>query len=1020
MSITKYAIERNRITGLLLFIVFLAGIMAYQTMPKAEDPGFIVRAANVLTIFPGASPERVEQLVTDKIEKAIQEMPEVDFITSTSKTSVSSIMVNIKQSYTDMRPIWDKLRRKVESISGLPEGVEPIVNDEFGDVFGIIVGLTGEGFSYSELEEIAEEVRDELLHIPDAAKIEISGAQEERIYIEYDNARLAELGLTTFQLQQTLQNTNILFPGGDVKIGSERIILEPSGNFNEIEDIKKTILSAPTGEMVFLEDVAHIYRAYADPPRQMVSINGQDGLALSISLKEGGNIIELGKGVDDKLEELSSLYSIGVELEAVAYQDKIVDETVSGFVSNVLQSVAVVVLVMLLFLGLRTGLVIASLIPMAMVATLFVMTFFQIGLDQVSLASLIIALGMLVDNAIVMAESIMVKMERGEERLRAAVSSAKELSVPLLISSLTTSAAFLPIFLAESNVGEFTASLFKVITIALLSSWTLALTMIPMFCYLFLKIKKQKKAGAEDSNRLKATYGKVLLYFLRRPLILMAGIAGLFLLSMFGFQRLPVIFFPPSERNLVTAEFELPEGTAIEYTQEVIADVNGFINQQLLVKKEDAAGVENWASWVGSGAPKYSLSYNPPTQSPNQGYMLINTTSGEDNEMVIARLNKYCRERFPELNARIGSLSSGPSSKYAAEVRISGKDTEKLYEIVEEVKNQLRSTPGAVNIADDWGARTKKLYVDIDQTRASRARLTSQDIAISLQTALSGIATSEYREGADAIPILMRNTAADRRELEKLETINVYAQMSGKTIPLSQVADLKLKWQPAKILRRNRYRTIAATCNLAAGATAAEVSRALQPWLEEVSQTWPRSFRYELGGETEASADANQSILAKLPIAGLLIILLLVGQFNSIRKAGIVLLTIPLGIVGVVAGLLITGSYFGFMTLLGIISLAGIVINNAIVLLDRIQIEIDEFGRSPREAIIEAAQQRFRPIMLTTATTVLGLIPLWLGGGPMWEPMAVGIIFGLLFATIVTLLFVPAMYRLLFGVAYSD
>lgn len=1018
MSITKYSIEKNRITIMLLVIIFLSGIVAYNTMPKAEDPGFIVRVANVLTFFPGGSPERVEQLVTDKIEKVIQEIPEVDFITSTSKTGVSSIMVNIKQSYTDMRPIWDKLRRKVEGITDLPEGVTPVVNDEFGDVFGIIIGMTGEGFSYTELKEIAEEVRDELLHLPDAAKVEIDGIQDEQIIIAYDNARLAELGMTTMELQQTLQTTNILFPGGNVKVGGERIILEPSGSFEDEMDISKTILRLPNGEMIFLEDVANIYRTYLDPPRQLVAINGQVGLALSVSLKEGGNIIDLGEAIDAKLAELQAMYPIGVDLEVVAYQDKIVDETVSGFVNNVLQSVAVVMLVMLLFLGVRTGLVIATLIPMTMVASLFIMTFFSIGLDQVSLAALIIALGMLVDNAIVMAESIMVRMERGEERMSAAVASAKELSIPLLISSLTTSAAFLPIFLAESNVGEFTSSLFKVITIALLSSWTFALTMIPMLCFLFLKIK-QNKVDQEKTNRFKDTYGHILLYALRRPFTLVAGIAGLFILSLFGFRLIPVIFFPPSERNLVTAEFELPEGTAIERTQEVLNEINHYLESHLLVQEAGKAGVENWASWVGSAAPKYSLSYNPPTRSPNLGYMLINTTSGNDNRMVVDHLSDYCQHHFPELNARIDALSSGPSSKYAVEVRISGKDTEKLYEIVGEVKNQLRRISGTVNISDDWGGRTKKLRVEVDQTRASRARLTSQDIAISLQTALSGIETSEYREDNEAIPILMRNVAAERQDLNKLETINVYAQMTGKTVPLSQVADLMLEWQPAKILRRNHYRTMAATCNLDQTTTAAQVSQELQVWLDEVSKDWPRGFRYEIGGETEASAEANQSIMAKLPIAGLLIVLLLVGQFNSLRKASIVLLTIPLGVIGVVVGLLLTGSYFGFMTLLGIVSLAGIVINNAIVLLDRIQIELDEFKRTPQDAIVVAAQQRFRPIMLTTATTVLGLIPLWLGGGAMWEPMAIGIIFGLLFATVVTLLFVPVMYRLLFRVSYS-
>ncbi len=1015
MKITRLSIQNNRVTIVIILVLLLAGVSSYFTMPKAEDPGFTVRVAHVLTVFPGASPDRVESLVTDKIEHVIQEMPEVDFITSTSKTSVSSIKVNIKQSYTDLRPIWDKLRRKVSQINDLPSGVTPQVNDEYGDVFGIIVGLTGEGFNYAEIKEIADEVRDDLLHIPSAAKISISGEQEEKIYVEYKNEKLAELGLSTLQLQNTLQSTNIIFPGGDVRMGPERIALEPSGNFEELDDIRNTIINTTSGATYFLGDIAHVYRGYSDPPGSMVYINGQKGLALSISLKEGGNIIELGEAIENRIEILSEIYPIGIELKTIAYQHKIVDETVSGFVGNVIQSIAVVVAVMLLFLGLRTGLVIASLIPMAMVTTLFVMTLFNIGLDQVSLAALIIALGMLVDNAIVMAESIMVRMEKGEQRLEAAIHSASELSLPLLISSLTTSAAFLPIFLAESNVGEFTSSLFKVITISLLTSWILALTMIPLFCFLFLKVKSSK--GSNQPSRIQDLYTRTLTRVLEKPIFFLGGIIICFLLAMVGFKKLPIIFFPPSERNLVTAEFELPEGTAIEYTDSILNQISAHIQHHLFEPEGSDPMVEGWAAWVGGGTPKYALSFNPPTPGPNQGYMLINTMHSEQNQAVIDHLMDFCQQSFPDLTPKISSLSSGPTAKYPIEIRVSGKDINTLYDIVESINQRLSTLSGTINIKDDWGPRTKKLSVDIDQARASNARLSSQDIAISLQTSLTGISTSEYRDGQNTLPIIMRNSYSDRRNIDNLENINVYAQLTGKTVPLSQVADINLNWHPSKILRRNRYMTMASTADLQGDITAAEINQQMAPWLADVSKSWPAGYTYEMGGETEESAKANESIMNKLPIAGLLIIILLVGQFNSIRKSTIVILTIPLGVIGVVGGLLITGSYFGFMTLLGIISLAGIVINNAIVLLDRIQLEQDEFGKPASTAIVDAAKQRFRPIMLTTATTVLGLIPLWLGGGAMWEPMAIGIIFGLLFATVITLLFVPAAYKILYRVS---
>ena len=1021
MDLTRAAIEKNRVTAVALLLVFAGGLTAYRGMSRAEDPGFTIRAAQVLTRFPGASPERIERLITDPIEEAIQELPEIDFIASTSKTGVSIVMVNVREEFDDMRPIWDDLRRKVERAApDLPEGViGPQVNDEFGDVFGIVVTLTGDGYSYAELKQIADEVRDELLRVSDVAKVDIYGAQNERIFVDYDNARLAELGLSPLQLRSILDSANIIIPGGSIRTGVERIALEPTGNFESVADLRRTVVTLPgRPEIVFLEDLAAISRGYVDPPASRVYASGAPALALGIAMRDGGNMITLGEGVAREIERLQAIYPIGVDFDVVAFQPEIVERKVREFMANLGQAVAIVLAVMLLFLGPRTGLVVASLVPMAMITALLVMSWLDIGLDQMSLAALIIALGMLVDNAIVMAESIMVQIGAGRRPVEAAVGSARELRVPLLISSLTTAAAFLPISLAQSTTGEYTAPLFKVITIALLSSWLLALTMTPLLCVLFLKVRPVA-AGERFAGPFYRAYRGLLVGCLRRPALTLAAVAGVFLLAMQGFRIIPNIFFPPSDKAIFTATYELPAGTSIERTMEVVETVDRFIDAEL--RAGAGEGVTNWATFAGNGGPRFYLAHNPEPANPQFAFALLNATSrAVITTELIPRIAAFCQERFPELDVKLNPLQLGPPVSAPVQVRLSGRDPDRLFDLVDAVTAELRSMPGAATVTDDWGMRSKKLVVAVDQPRARRAGVTSQDVAISLQTALSGFETTQYREGETIIPVTLRSTLASRTDVTKLDSLNVYAQATGAAVPLLQVADAAVVWEPSNIRRRNRLKTVTVSSELAPGVIASDVVARLRPWLAAEQAGWPPGYRYELGGEEETSVRANQSIAEQLPVAGLIILLLLIGQFNSIRRTAIIVLTIPLGLIGVVAGLLLAQSYVGFMTLLGIIALAGIIINNAIVLIDRIRIEIDDNGLDPPRAIVQAAQGRFRPILLTTATTVAGLLPLWFGGGPMWEPMAIAIIFGLLGATVLTLGVVPVLYSLFFRVRFDE
>ena len=1028
MDITRFAIDNNRVTLVALLVILFAGAGAYQTLPRAEDPGFTIRTAVVQTMFPGANPERVENLVTDKIEKAIQEMPELDTVRSESKTGISIVYVDIQEQYKGMRPIWDSLRRKVEkAVPDLPEGViGPFVNDEFGDVFGIILAITAgqtiEGspqIRYAELKDIAYSVRDLLLRLQDAGKVEISGIQDERVFVEYNNARLAELGLSVVQLQQILRARNIIVPAGSVTTGIERIELEPSGNFDTIEDLRRTVISIPgrTG-LLYLEDIAEISRGYVDPPSSKMRSSGIPTLGLAISTKEGGNIIRLGEDVKSLVQRLNAESPIGIDFELAAFQPDIVQRKVDEFVGNVTQAIGIVMLVMLTMLGLRTGLVVASLIPSAMLMALFVMSTMDIGLNQMSLASLIIALGMLVDNAIVMSESIMVRMEGGEPAVEAAVGSARELRIPLLTSSLTTAAAFLPIYLAESTVGEYTSLLFTVVTITLLSSWILALTVTPLLCVQFLKVKAEPQVDKFNSRSYRL-YRGFLIGLVRYPLLSLVGVVGIFVFSLQGMRYVPNIFFPPSDTPMFWAEIESPIGTAIERNEEIVSEIEEFVQRELVKDGERPQGVTTWTAFIGRGAPRFTLTYSPEQTSPEYSFLLFNATSREAIAGMIEELEAFCQERFPNMVPTFKPIPIGPIINNPIEVRISGEDLDALFRIVEEVQSKLREMPGTRNIGDDWGQRTKKIVVKINNPRARRSGITNQDVAISLQSVLSGYEATDYREGDEVIPITMRSVAADRQDIGKLESLNVYSQLTGRSVPLKQVADLEIEWQPAKIYRRNRLKSVEIYADLVPGVTAAEITTVLLPWLEQEQEGWPVGYVYDLGGEYEQADKGNQSIVEKLPVALLIILLLLVGQFNSIRRPLIIFMTIPLGLIGVIVGLLVTKSYFGFMTLLGIISLAGIVINNAIVLLDRIKIEIEENGLTPNRAVIEAAQRRLRPILLTTLTTVGGLTPLWLGGGPMWEPMAIVIIFGLVFATMLTLGVVPVLYTFLFRVKFK-
>ena len=1002
---TKWALKHIQFTVMATILLLIFGIYAYAHMPRSEDPGFIIRTARVSTLFPGASPDRVEMLVTDPIEEAIQEIPELDYVTSESSTGRSIIDVYIREEFTDIRPIWDNLRRKVEDVKPrLPQGIEgPFVNDEFGDIFGTLIALTGEGYSYADLKDIAKMMRDDLLRLPDVAKVQIVGEQEERIYIDYNEARLAEVGLSASQLGDLLRRTNILSPGGYVSNQYERTVVEPSGNFESLDQVKETVLPLPDGGTIFLKDIADVNPGYITPKETFVRYDGQDALIVAVSMQEGGNVIKLGNEIEAITDHFRETYPVGIELEFTAFQPDVVRKIIADFSENLLQAILFVIIMMLLTLGLRTGLLVASLIPCAVFVSFVVMNFMGITLDQISLAALVIALGLFVDNAIVFNESFMVELEAGQEPKEAALMTAKQLKMPLLIASLTTSAAFLPIYLAKSAAGEYTQSLFEVVTIALLASWFYSMTMSPLMAMRFLKVRKRKEGGIME--RINKGYVALLKRCLTHRRSTAWISVGLFALACAGLGLVPKIFFPQNARPIVAMEIEVPNGSPIERTEGAVIEIEKYLETQ--------NEVIDWAAFVGSPGPRYYLSYSPEMAKPEYAYILVNTLDDHAAEKLIEDFDL----QIMDTSVRLRRLSYGMPIQYPIELRISGRDYTELRRIADEIEAKLSTISGVTNTNDDWGPQTKKLYVDVDQNAALRSGISSVDVANSLQTYLTGFKIDQFRREEDLLPVILRSDEPDRESASRLPGLSVYSQGQDRTVvPLQQVAKLETKWQPARIKRRDTLKTIKIRSDLKSGYTVGPVLDEIVPWLQEQEEQWPSGFFYAVGGEREESAKAEKSIYAGIPAAVLAILLLLMLQFNCVKRATIVLLTIPMGLVGVTIGLLVTYTALGFITFLGIVALSGIVINNGIVMIDRIDTEI-EAGKGPYDAILEACRRRLRPILLSAGTTIIGMIPLIYGGGPMFSPMAIAIVSGLIFATFLSLLVTPVLYALFFHVA---
>jgi len=1011
ISLTRWALNNSMLVLIIVIIIVLAGPISFLSHPSREDPEITIRTALVTAEFQGMSPHRMEDLVTRKLEEKIREMPEVKDIISTTRSGQATIRVVLYDKYYDLAPTWQSLRNKMTDVkSQLPDGTQgPFVNDTYGDVAMATIAVTAEGFSLAEMRERARDMRNKLYSVAGVSKIELFGVEPERIFIEANNIRLAQLGLSPQFLVDSIGQTNIISPGGRIEAGTTSLVIEITGNFDTLEDIGQVTVQLPDkpGQVVYMRDIATISRAYVDPPKSPAYFNGEPAIIVSVQMADAYDSFKFADDLKAKLTTLENALPIGYQLRLVTFQPNEIAVAVNGVMNNLYQTIAIVLIIVMLFLGWRTGLIVGVMVPLTMLLSLLVMRYVGIELEKMSLATLIISLGLLVDNGIVIAEEIERRLSIGEERIAAAIETGKSMALPLLVSSLTTIFAFMPLMLADSVAGEYTRSISLVIAISLLGSWLLAMTATPLFCCWFIKKKKPVDEAVAFDTRFYRTYRAILSGILRFRYGFLVAVVGALLISSWALKFVPKIFFPASNRTQIQVYLDLPVGSN---TYGTIA-ASKILTKWLGDKKMNPE-ITSFISYVANGGPRFYLGLEPIDPDPNRAFMIVNVTEFANMAPVMQRIQAFANNNIAQARVQVKPMSQGGSEAGKVEYRIIGENADILVDAARKLEARIRQIPGTINIKDDWENRLIKLIVKVDQARARRAGVTSQSIANALDSILSGSIVTDFREGDTIIPVYLRAEGDVRTNIDRLRTLNI-ATVAGAPVPLLQVADFDGEAEFSMIQRRNLERVVTVSAKHSIK-SAAELDALISPNLSSLDL--PDGYDIEKGGEIEGSSDAQGSLFANMPLAFALIVLVLVGQFNSYRKPLIILAVIPLTLIGVSLGLLIMpGAAFGFFAILGLLALAGIIINNAIVLIDRIDTEINN-GLEAYDAILAASAKRLRPILMTTITTVFGLAPIILSRDVLFYDLAVVLSGGLLVGTILTLGVVPVLYSIFFRV----
>jgi multidrug efflux pump len=1013
-NLSAAALKYRQLTLFFLIAIAIGGAAAYFQLGQREDPDFTFRAMVIRTLWPGATAEQVDRQITDRIEKKLQETPYFKWTRSHSKPGESLIILELLDSAgpKDVTEIWYQVRKKVGDIrQTLPaEAAGPFFNDEFGDVFGSIYAFTADGFSHSELRDYVERVRQEVLRLPNVAKADLVGVQEDRIFVELSPKRLAALGIDPLAIAQALQAQNAVAGPGSVETREHAVALRVTGQIDSVAEVSGLLLHA-NGQTFRLGDIAQVVRAYADPPVAKMRFRGKDAIGLAVSMVRNGDVLKLGADLKSTMERMRSELPVGIEFEQVSDQPGVVGLAIGEFMRALGEAVAIVLLVSFLSLGLRTGLVVALTIPLVLAATFLAMYWFGIDLHRVSTGALIIALGLLVDDAMIAVEMMARKLEEGFSRLAAATYAYSTTAFPMLSGTLITAAGFLPIATAKSTTGEYTFSIFAVTTIALLISWFAAVIATPFIGAWLLKEHKVEEGEPPRDAYAKPFYRRLraaIEWCIARRKTVLAATAATFVLGIVGMQLTEKQFFPSSNRDELMVELWLPEGSSVKASEREAAKL-----EALLEKDGDVA---TSVSYIGNGSPRFFLSLEQHLFRANFAQVVVLTQDIRARERVVERLRKAFESDFPGVRARVLRVPLGPPVNYPVQFRVSGEDPAVLKAAADRVAERVRAHPATVDVNVDWGDKVLAMRVDVDQERARALGVTSSGVSRSLAGAVSGVPIGLYRENDLLVDVVLRAPAAERGSLGSLGELPVMTA-SGKSIPLAQVARVSEALEEPILWRRSRELTLTVRADIVDGVQAPDVTAAIDPTLAEIGKSLPPGYRIEAGGAYEENLKAQQSIAVGMPMMLAVVLGILMLQLKSFSRTFMVVLTAPLGIVGVAIALLFFGKPFGFVAMLGAIALGGMIMRNTVILVDQIEQDI-RAGSDHWTAIREATVRRFRPITLTAAAAVLAMIPLT--RSVLWGPMAFAIMGGLIVATLLTVVFVPALYAAWFRVRRAE
>ncbi|MCI7266318.1 MAG: efflux RND transporter permease subunit [Veillonellaceae bacterium] len=1005
-NLTEVSLKNRALVWYFIIVTAIGGIFFYFKLGRMEDPNFTINQMVVTAAWPGASADQMEQQVTDKLESKFRDIPGIKEITSNTRAGTSVVYVTLRDDVdrSTIRDTWRDVRGFGNDVqSELPSGVYgPYYNDRFDDVFGSVYAITGDGYSMEELRQAAEKIRRQLATIDKVQKVKLLGVQTEKVYVEIESAKLAELGISPTVLANALKSQNEMTPSGMIETSTDNVYLRYSGIFDDENAVKNTPIQA-NGKTFYLGDIATVERRYAEPGDTAMYYNGQPAVGIAVSMEDGGNIITLGNELKTAMTNIQSEMTAGLEIHQVSDQPKVVEESIDDFVSTLREAVIIVLAVSFLSLGLRTGMVVAGCIPLVLAAVFCGMYIFGIDLHKVSLGALIISLGLLVDDAIIAVEQMSVQLERGHSRFDAACHAFRATAKPMLTGTLITCAGFIPVSFSKGMAAEFCSSLFPVIGMALVISWIVSVMIAPLFGYYLIKPAAKADEGEMYQSRFYLAFRGLLNWFLEHRKIVLATTAGLFALSIAMMGMIKQEFFPPSIRPEIIIDMELPEGSSLKASGQAASRFAKFLD-------ENSEEIENYTYYVGEGAPRFVLTVDPKLPTDNLSQFVIVAKDADNRDALTAKLRDYLAENIPEVKTNISVIQTGPPAPYPIMLLVSGYDKDKVRDIASQVADRVAQDPNNTDINMDWNEKSKVLHLEFDQAKLRALGLSPQAVAQTVYTEVSGASAAQLYSGDRTIDIQLRLADTDRQDLSQIKNLPVYS--AGGYVPLEQLAKISYEAEDSLIKRKNMQPTITVQANIKEG-TANDATQKAYDAVKDIRDELPFGYKITVGGSLEDSEDSMKYLLIPIPAMIFIIMTLLMFQLRNGKDMILTLLTAPLGLIGVVAGMLLLNQAMGFVAILGVMALSGMIIRNSIILIDQIQKHI-EAGEAPRDAIVDSAVLRFRPIMLTAAAAILGMLPLMTSS--FWGPMAVAIASGLLIATILTLLVLPVMYAVTYKI----